>query len=443
MRLAWAAVLPYQIVIPRWSGGPGPRLRERLGYPSEPAGVRPGGLWLHAVSVGEVRLALPLLEGLRDRLPERSIHLTTGTAGGRALAEAAHRRGVPPGPDSLSALPFDFPGPMRRILDRLAPCAVVLLETEIWPNLLRLCGRRGTPVVLANGRISPRSFPRYRAVRRFLRRVLADVRLFGMQSEEDAERIVGIGAPRDRVSVTGNLKFDLPVPDAESAEVRRRLGLRDRSPLFLAGSTAPGEESPVLEAYAMLRQFDPRARLIFVPRHPEDASRAEAAFRSARLNTARWSRTGAGSAGGPPGGATEGPAARHQVLIVDAVGLLPELYAAADVVFVGGSLVPRGGHNILEPAALGKPVLFGPHVENFRSAARTLVAAGGGFVVRDGRALGQLGVRLLSDRDVREAAASAARQVVRANRGAMRRTLDMIQAIIPPSAAGRRAPARA
>jgi 3-deoxy-D-manno-octulosonic-acid transferase len=413
LRLAWAAVLPYQIVIPRLTGGSHPPLRERLGYAPPPAGERPGGLWLHAVSVGEVRLALSLIHRLRERAPGRAHHLTTVTATGRAMAGRASEGSGTGRPHSLSTLPFDLPGPMGRLLDRLRPRGVILLETEIWPNLLRLCGRRGVPVLLVNGRISPRAYPRYRRVRRFLRRVLSDVQLFAMQSPEDADRIADLGAPRERIRVTGNLKFDLSPPPISRADARRNLNLQAGIPLFLAGSTAPGEEGAVLEAFRMMRASEPRMRLVLVPRHPEDVRRGEDLLRAAGLRVARWVRDGAG-------------AGDCDALIVGVVGVLAELYAAADVVFVGGSLVKRGGQNILEPASVSKPVLFGPHTENFAAASRALLDAGGGFIVRNGRELGERGLRLLSDAAAYSRAAAAARRVVETNRGAMSRTLDLI-----------------
>ncbi len=420
LRLAWAAVLPYQIVIRRWTGAAASPWRERLGHAPAPAGASHGGLWLHAVSVGEVRLALSLVPALRRVLPGRALHLTTVTATGRALAASPARAGE--APDSLSCFPFDLPRSMGRLLDRLRPAGVLLLETEIWPNLLRLCGRRGVPVLLVNGRISPRAFPRYRAVRPFLRRVLDDVRLFAMQSSEDAERIAALGAPRDRIRVTGNLKFDVPPPEVNVPAMRRRLGFAESDPIFIAGSTAPGEEAHVIEALRAVRETHPRSRLVLVPRHPEDAARAVAALGRAGLRAARWQAA---------------DRAGCDALVVDAVGYLAGLYAAADVVFVGGSFSRRGGQNLMEPAALGKPVLFGPNVQNFAAAARSLREAGGGFVVRDGRDLGRRASAFLADRPLAARAGKAALRVVEAHRGALDRTVALIAGVLDrPAGAG-------
>jgi 3-deoxy-D-manno-octulosonic-acid transferase len=426
LRLAWAAVLPYQFVIALVTGGSGPRLREQLGL-SCPLGTRSGGLWVHAVSVGEVRLALPLIARLQERFPNLPIHLTTGTSTGRRLAEAKAVDGGPAGRFSVSQFPFDLPGPMSRLLARLRPRAVLIMETEIWPNLLRLSGEAGVPAVLINGRISNRTYPRYRLVRRFLRRALRHIRAFGMQSEEDARRVRDLGAPPERVRVTGNLKFDLPVPSADAATVRRQLGLPPGTVLFVAGSTAPGEEEPVLEAFRALRAVAPGARLLLAPRHPERFRRAGEALRAAGLRVTSYSTLTESVPERAPDTAPSGTGfVEYDALLVDAVGVLPTLYAAADLVFVGGSLVPRGGHNILEPAALGKPVLFGPHMENFREAAQALTAAGAGLVARDGRELGALAVRLLLDAPARKVASEAARLVVERNRGALEGTVRMI-----------------
>src|SRR5439155_2535237 len=290
------------------------------------------------------------------------------------------------------------------------------------PTLLRLCAPRGVPVLLVNGRISPRSFPRYRALRGFVGRALPGFRTLGMQSRDDADRIVSLGAPADRVVVTGNLKFDLEPPRVDPVALRRRLGVEETAPLFVAGSTAAGEEGPVLQAFRALRTAHPRARLILAPRHPENFGAAERAARDDGHAVFAWSRLADATADPAP----------WEVLLLDRLGVLPEVYAAADLVFVGGSLVPRGGQNVLEPAALGKPVLFGPLTDNFRAASEALVSAGAGFVARDGEELGRLLVRLLDDRAGYRVASTMARRVVETNRGALLKTMTLIEEALSP-----------
>jgi 3-deoxy-D-manno-octulosonic-acid transferase len=430
LRLAWAVVLPYQIVTARLAGRHGPPWRERLALRPHPDQVRHGGIWVHAVSVGEVRLAFLVIAAARRRWPGLPIHLTTCTPTGRTLAEGARRTGGAGAPDTVSDLPIDLPGPVGRFLDRLQPRALFLMETELWPNLLRLAGARGVAIAVLNGRISPRAFPRYRRARTLFARALPAVRLFAMQSAEDARRITALGAPGAAVFVSGNMKFDLPVPVADGVTARRRLGFADDGTILVAGSTARGEEEATAGAFLALRRVDPAARLVVAPRHPEDVEAMAAALAAAGINAVRWSALPAGGGAWPggrprPGEGTEPPPGAEAVL-VDVLGVLPEVYAAATLAFVGGSLVPRGGQNLLEPAALGRPVLFGPHVENWRAAAEALLLAGGAVAVRDAADLAAKVVRLAGDpREMAETGARA-RAVVEANRGALDRTLELI-----------------
>jgi 3-deoxy-D-manno-octulosonic-acid transferase len=430
LRLAWAVVLPYQIVMARLQGEHAPSFLERLARHPALGEARAGGFWVHAVSVGEVRLALTVIAGLRRRMPGLPIHLTTCTRTGRALATEAIRSADPGRPDSVSDLPLDLPGPVGRLLDHLRPAALVIIETELWPNLIRISGDRRVPVFVVNGRISERSFPRYRWLRPLLARALPRAALFVMQSADDAARLATLGAPAHQVVIGGNLKFDLPAPRVDASEVRRRIGAAPDETVLVAGSTARGEEDAVLGAFAALRRARPDSRLVLAPRHPEDLEAARDASLRAGLRLLHWSAI---ASGGTRGSAASPPP--YDVLLVDVVGVLPEVYAAATLAFVGGSLVPRGGQNLLEPAAQGKPVLFGPHVENFRAVARDLGAQGGGFMARDPSDLAALVLRLASDKAALDAAGASARRVVEGNRGALTRTLDYLEAAlrVPPS----------
>ena len=310
-------------------------------------------IWIHAVSVGEVLAARPLVPALRARHPLHRIFVSTTTMTGNAVARKSLR-----GVDGLFYAPFDFPHPVRRALEILNPSLLLLVETELWPNLIHEAKRRGTRVALVNGRISPRSFPRYRRFRRLLERTLAEVDLFLMQGDAHAERIKALGAPAERVQVTGNLKFDAVEPGRLPERLVKLLhGGTGPRPLWVAGSTVGGEEEMVLSAFHRVRTTVPQARLVVAPRHPERFDAVPPLVEAAGFRCLRRSAL-------DPLAWRDG-----EVLLLDSLGELSQLYALASVVFVGGSLVPSGGHNILEPAVAGKPVVVGPHMENFQEIA--------------------------------------------------------------------------
>lgn len=389
-------------------------LGERLGaYRSLPPGPR---CWIHAVSVGEALTALPLIQAIRRRWPELHPVVTTVTPTGarvvrdRLGAEATHRY-----------FPLDLPVAVARALAAVAPVFVITLETEIWPNFLRALQRRGVPTMIANGRISDRSFRRYRLVRPFMRRALAGITVFAMQSAEDARRIIALGAPPERVVVTGNLKSDASPNEPGAAELwRRLLGLTGTEPVWIAGSTHRGEEERVLAAYAEIRRAHPDLVLVLAPRHPERVAEVERLIQGLGLLSVR--RT-----------ALPKDRAPQAVIVLDTVGELAQLYQVAAVVFVGGSLVPAGGHNMLEPALRRKPVLFGPHTGNFREAAELLLTAGAALIVRDGEELREAVMRLLGDPALSAKMGEAALETVAGRQGAVLETVQLIERYLLPA----------
>ena len=409
-------------VVRRLTRGVPLNIRARLGYGAPETNGRPSG-WLHAVSVGEAIAATPLVEGLRRLYPELPLVVTTVTNTGAQIVRerfaglATHR-----------FFPLDLPWVARRVSASINPAFLICMETELWPNTLRAVAARGAPVMIANGRISDRSYRRYRLARRFLGGVLADVRVFAMQSHEDARRIIALGAPPERVVVTGNVKTDAAVADTAGAVDlwRRLLGLTATQRVWIAGSTHAGEEDMALEAYHVARADFPELVLVLAPRHPERA--AEVLALVARRGWPAVRRSELPSVTRRP--AAEGP----RVIVLDTVGELATLYALADVVFVGGSLVPVGGHNVLEAAQRRKPVLVGPHTGNFRESAGLLESIGAALVVRDTAELGRELRRLLADPDLRAKMGDAGCDAVASRHGAVQETLDLIGRFLRPGA---------
>jgi 3-deoxy-D-manno-octulosonic-acid transferase len=411
---AFVVALPFYLWKGRGTGKYLPSFRERMGtLPTSLAKGEGPSVWIHAVSVGEVLTARVLVAPLKARFPGHRVYVSTTTATGRAVAERSVH-----GADGLFFAPFDWPFPVRKALDRLRPALLVLVETELWPNLIHEAHRRRVRLAVVNGRISPRSFGRYRAVRGLLRRVLAEVDLFLMQSEPHAERARQIGAPPERVRALGNLKFDALGDARPDPELGRLLG-GDASgrPLWVAGSTVAGEEPMVLAAFREVRARVPGARLLIAPRHPE------------RFGEVATLVEGAGFAGERR--SALGPAGwQGDVLVLDTLGELARVYDLATVVFVGGSLVSAGGHNILEAAVAGKPVIVGPHMENFQEIADEFRSEGALRVVASADELGREVAGLLADPARRAAVGGAARAIVDRNRGALARTVDALAELV-------------
>ncbi len=386
------------------------RIGERFGLGGH-IGTERGCVWVHAVSVGEVQAAAPIVKALKERHPDETIVVTSTTPTGAARVSKAFGGGV-----VHRYFPFDLPGSVARFLDRLEPRVAIIMETEIWPNLLAECRLRGVPVVLANVRLSERSAAGYRRFRRLFAPALGGVAVIAVQSGEDARRIASLGAPPDVIDVTGSTKFDVPMRASvreEAAALRRTLG--SSRGVWIAASTHEGEEALVLDAFERVLRRLPGSLLVLVPRHPERFRAAAALARRRGFDPVMRSRRPA-------------DCSRTHVFIGDTMGELPLFYAAADVAFVGGTLVEGGGHNMLEPAALGLPVLFGPHVFNFAEISRRLVEAGGAQTVGDSAGLGEAVIDYLNDADLRHATGARGRAFVEANRGAGDRVAALIGA---------------
>jgi 3-deoxy-D-manno-octulosonic-acid transferase len=401
-------------------------LRQRLGGVRFEADARPV-LWVHAVSVGEVLAVEPLVRALVADRPDWRVVVSTTTATGQRLARERF-----PALDVIY-FPLDLPSAVERSLAKLSPRAVCIAETEIWPNFLAACGRKGIPVALVNGRLSDRSFRRYKLAGKLLTSVLDDVALFLMQSEEDAERILALGAKPDRVAVAGNLKYDVDRDELEARLAPRReaveeaLGLPYSGPLVVAGSTTSGEEALLAEALLILRERQglERARLLVAPRHPERFDEAARVLENAGLSIARRSA--------PRRDALDSA----DCLLLDSIGELAAVYAHADTVFVGGSLVPRGGHNIIEPALYARAIVVGPHTENFRQIVADFAAVGAvrqlPAVAANGSGAALLAVALgdlLAKPEVARAMGERGAAVLEANRGATLRVLERLRVLL-------------
>jgi 3-deoxy-D-manno-octulosonic-acid transferase len=389
--------------------------------PDLAARLQAGGvprIWLHAVSVGEVTAAAPILEALRTRLPGAFLLLSTSTETGQEMA-----RQLATAADALIYYPLDIPRVVRRVVSLANPDLFVPVETELWPNFLQTCHKRGTRVVMANGRLSPRSFRRYRATRFFWEGVLARLDAAGMISQTDAGKLASLGMPAGRIQVLGNAKYD-GLASRVSPELRQetadRLGIAPGESVFVAGSTHEGEEAATLSVFQRLLKERPNFRLILVPRHVERAPAVAELIRRAGFADCIWMseiRAGKKRNG-------------ERVILVDVIGELFKVYSLATVVFCGGSLVPKGGQNLLEAAAWGKVVLYGPSMEDFRDERALVEEAGAGISVADADALYARIVELLTDPDRLGQRGEAGRRAVAASRGAAQRYAALIADVL-------------
>lgn len=418
--IAAFVLIPYYLIRGLRRGKMRRGLRERLGfYPVDRLAALDGKkvIWIHAVSVGETRAAIPLVKALKRLYPDYALLLSNVTETGHQIAAEIAEV------DLCLFFPFDFSRVVQRVLKRVNPALVIIVETEIWPNFVRIARGRNIPVILANGRISDRSFPRYRLIRPWLKPILDHFSAFCMQSEQDAERIRTLGASPDKVVVTRNIKFDMaaPVPDeAMAAAIRADFHLPADHAVWVAGSTHAGEEEILGDCFRQLVQEGRKLVLVLVPRHPErcrsvadalEARELPVVWRSAIGSLHRSLRTG-------------------EILLVDTVGEMLKFYASADLVFVGGSFVRVGGHNVLEAALLKKPALFGPFTHNFKEITSLLLADRAGVRVDDERDLvGK--VRTLLDDPARCAAMGArGKALLERNAGATDQTVAVVRQIL-------------
>lgn len=381
--------------------------------------VRP--IWVHAVSVGEVMAAVPLVKEIKRRYPGLPLVVSTITETGNQTARQHLRQA-----DRVIYFPYDYPVIVRAVARAINPQIFIMLETEIWPNFLRELSGRGIPVLMISGRISERSFRNYRLFRFFFTRVLARVSRLCMQSAEDAQRITAIGAQSGRVLVGGNIKFDLQVPPItlqEQERLRGDFGFAPGQQIFIAGSTHRGEEEAVLSVFTAIRRRFPAAALILAPRHPERFDEVESLLRQSGLSYVR--RTVLQQGRQAPGAA---------VILLDTIGELFKTYSTGTVVFIGGSLVPVGGHNVLEPAVFGKPVIFGRHMHNFREIARMMRRRQAGIEVAGVEAFTAEALRLFENPEVCEEIGGNAFRVIQENIGAVRRSVDILDEFVKPAA---------
>ena len=392
---------------------------ERMGLRGWPSTGEERPFWIHTVSVGEVLATVPFVRRLKKLYPGLPIVVSSITPAGRATAKKEFRDG-----ERILCLPFDHPISVWLALRNVRPRFFLHTETEIWPYFLLMLGRMGIPTAIVNGRMSARSCRRYGWFRFFLREVLLSVHVFAMQSRTDCHRIIRIGGDPRRVYLTGNMKFDVPVPDDAEEErkaLREEMGFGEDSLILVAGSTHDGEEKILLSVFAELKKEVPRLKMLLAPRHPERCWALERLCKMERVSSERRTRR-KGEAGMDD----------TDVLLLDTMGELARAYATADVVFVGGSLVPVGGHNPLEPILYKKPVLFGPHTEKIAATVKALLDVGGCIRVGGRAELLEEARRLLVNPAQREAVGQAAFGILEGHRGAVERNLAILRTFLYP-----------
>ena len=379
------------------------------------SGSRP--VWIHAVSVGEVTAAIPLIQEIKKRYPSQKIILSTVTVTGNYTATIRARE-----VDAVIYFPLDYPFIVKRVIRQIKPKLFIILETELWPNILRELKRNNIPSVVVSGRISNRSYHKYRWGRFFFSKVLDSIHVFCMQTEVDTRRIINIGADKDRVTTVGNLKFDQCVPTITTEEkenLYNMLRLKAGQTIFIAGSTHKGEENIVLEVFKNLKKTYEDLILILAPRHPERFNEVADILSHQKLRSIKKTKIKMGQKSN-----------HYDIILLDTIGELSKLYSIGTIIFVGGSLVSTGGHNVLEPVAYKKAVIFGPHMDNFSEISRCLRESGGGFQVDNQEEfLSQAEMLLQNDAD-RAKLGEKAFEVIAHNQGAINKSMEVIERLL-------------
>ena len=383
-------------------------------YASYPDGSARPCVWLHAVSVGEVNAAAPLVNALRAQRPDIRWVITTITPTGSQRVRDLWGDAV-----EHVYLPYDVPGSAGRFLDHFRPSLALILETELWPNLLFGCRDRAIPVYILNARLSARSLKGYRLLRALVGRALRTVACVAAQSREDARRFVVLGARNEQVQALGNLKFDFSPPDPAPLLAAFHARVPEGRPVWIAASTHEDEEQAVIDLHARVLERHPDALLLWAPRHPQRFAKVAALARARQWQVATRS-------------AEQWPGAQAQVFVIDTLGELVPFFACAQVAFVGGSLQAIGGHNLLEPAAMGTAVVTGPHLHNFAEISRRMKDAGALRIGEDANAVGDAVIALLGDEPARRQMVSAGAELVANGRGALQRTLQLVGPSLPP-----------
>jgi len=410
------------LLAPFWLYQLAAKRKHRSGFLSK-LGITRGGkgrygsdvIWVHAVSVGEVKAALPLIKELKKVYPASDFVISTVTATGQKVAKDS----LPD--DTVVYFPFDFRLSVRRAIDEISPSVVIIFETELWPNFLRELNKRDIPILILNGRISSHSFKRFFFFRYFMEAILSNVDMFGMQSESDRDRIVALGAKKENAVVCGNIKYECrnkDISDEEKETLRGSLGLREGLRLLVAGSTHQGEEEIIINVYKRLLDTYKDIALLIAPRHPERGDSVAKLIKDKGFRPIRRSKP-------KPDGYKYSPGA--DVILLDTVGELSPIYSISELVYVGGSLIPHGGQNILEPVYYKKPVVFGNYMDNFRDISGKIIEAGGGIMVESEEELYTNLARILASPEVGPKMGENGYRVILQNRGALKNNVDLVK----------------